>query len=177
MGDIGKIKFDIARNNSEGIIIMGYDAHNNMMAYLRILFHPTDTAYKDDEEELHELAKSDVCAAINMNTKEPFSDILFLEAVKVKEEFRRHGVGSYLIQKAMRYAAFRSFPLAVEVPPQEDVGGNILIPDTKRMFWFFTRNGYHNRAIDFAMQKHMTIPDEFYKGSRGFFYIPEKLRK
>lgn len=179
---VGGFKFRMDENSSDGVSIAGLK-NDAVSARLCIHFHETDKGRMPDEEIAY-LANRDGEAAVNEESKEYFADILRIETLYIAADSRDKGVGTFLIQKAKNYADLRKFPLVVSVfPLARGLAGkpykksSATPQEIRRLFWFFKKNGFKNRAIEFAMKRHMKLPEWFYKEPRDFYYIPELLRK
>ena len=170
------LKYQIQENSDDGIVIVCKDESGETVAKMSVHFCPTKACLLPDDE-MEQVANTDAEAAVNVESTEFFADVLRINGIYVKEKYRRHGIGSFLAQKAQKYAILKKFPLVVSVFPMAKKGETIKKQDVRRLFWFFCKNGFQNRAIAFARARNMRMPDWFYEGARDFYYIPEDLRE
>lgn len=178
-----RFKYRMEENSDEGIVIVGIAEDNNVIAKLSVHFCETKTCLLPDDE-LEKLANTNAEAAVNVESAEFFSDVLRMECLYIAENCRNAGVGTFLLKKSQKYADLRKFPLVVSVfPLARGLTGKPYKKNSpsqqeiRRLFWFFQKNGFKNRAIEYAMKKHMKLPEWFYGKPRDFYYIPESLKK
>lgn len=158
---------------STGFSISAFDGTSNIGSMV-VLWQSTN-ACRLPESELKEAAKRNVFATVQVCSKEFFSDIPVVKALYVAPKYRRQGIASFLLGKAQKFAEMKKFPLVIPdiFPKMEKRKASI--QSVRKLFWFFTKRGFYNVAISFAMKKKMKMPDKFYFEPRGFFFVPKEI--
>lgn len=158
---------------STGFSISAFDGTSNIGSMI-VMWQSTN-ACRLPEPELKEAAKRDVFATIQVCSKEFFSDIPVVKTLYVAPKYRRHGIASFLLGKAQKFAEMKKFPIIIQgVFPQSEAK-KPSIQEIRKLFWFFTKRGFCNAAILFAIKKRMKMPDRFYSEPRDFFFVPKEI--
>lgn len=158
---------------SIGFSISAFDGTSNIGSMI-VMWQSTN-ACRLPEPELKEAAKRNVFATIQVCSKEFFSDIPVVKALYVAPKYRRQGIASFLLGKAQKFAEMKKFPIIIQgVFPQSEVK-KPSVQEIRKLFWFFTKRGFYNVAISFAMKKRMKMPDRFYSEPRDFFFVPKEI--
>ena len=158
---------------SIGFSISAFDGTSNIGSMI-VMWQSTN-ACRLPEPELKEAAKRNVFATIQVCSKEFFSDIPVVKALYVAPKYRRQGIASFLLGKAQKFAGMKKFPIIIQgVFPQSEVK-KPSVQEIRKLFWFFTKRGFYNVAISFAMKKRMKMPDRFYSEPRDFFFVPKEI--
>lgn len=159
--------------DSTGFSISAFDGISNIGSMV-VLWQKTDQC-RLPEPELKEAAKRNVFATVQVCAKEFFGDVLVIKALYIAPKYRRQGIASFLLTKAQKYATMKNFPLVIPdvFPKMEE--GKASMQSVRKLFWFFTKRGFCNVAISFAMKKKMKMPDKFYSEPRGFFFVPKEI--
>lgn len=160
---------------SIGFSISAFDGTSNIGSMI-VMWQSTN-ACRLPEPELKEAAKRNVFATIQVCSKEFFSDIPVVKALYVAPKYRRQGIASFLLGKAQKFAEMKKFPIIIQgvFPQSETKKPNVQVQEIRKLFWFFTKRGFYNVAISFAMKKRMKMPDRFYSEPRDFFFVPKEI--
>ncbi len=167
---------EIAKEDGYGSIgfsISAFDGTSNIGSIV-VMWQETN-ACRLPAAELKEAAKRDVFATVQVCSKEFFGNVLVIKTLYVAPKYRRCGIASFLLEKAKKFATLKKFPLIIPdaFPCLDDEKSSLA--NVRKLFWFFTKRGFSNVAISFAMKKRMKLPAEFYIEPRGFFFVPQEI--